>query len=465
MLEFTPMTMGDIPRLRPYYETCAYRLCEYSAGTKLMWRDYLHPAYALAAGCLVIRNEIAGATQFDFPIPGPDGDVETALRMIEYDCTEKGIRPVISVVPEEKAQLLALRYPCVSITNERAWKDYLYHADDLAQFAGRRYSGQRNHINKFKKEYPGAAFIRLSEKDDALMARFWADYEAEFHKESEMAAWELGQAQELFTHLGSGAFRAGGILYEGRLLAVSLAEKCGQTLVCHIEKALYSYTGVYPMMVQSFAAACGSDCTWINREDDGRDSGLRTSKLQYLPAELGSKMHFAVGCELDAISEIPALETERLTLTALGEGDRDAYNALCLDDQRNRWWGYDYRKDLQGELTADYFLAVAQADFARRLAVNFAVRLDGQLIGEAVLYNGDWRGTMELGCRIAPAYAGHGYGREAFTAAAEWALYRLGLARVMAKCFRENEASYQMLSSCMRQAGEDETYFYFEKLV
>ena len=75
------------------------------------------------------------------------------------------------------------------------------------------------------------------------------------------------------------------------------------------------------------------------------------------------------------------------------------------------------------------------------------------------------KGGWELGCRIDPAYAGHGYGAEAFAAAADWALFRLSLARVKAKCYKENAASYKMLSACMRPAGEDETFFYFEKTV
>ena len=116
-------------------------------------------------------------------------------------------------------------------------------------------------------------------------------------------------------------------------------------------------------------------------------------------------------------------------------------------------------------MTEEYFLDVTREDFSRRQAVNFALRLDGQCIGEAVLYNCDWRGGMELGCRVAPAYAGHGYGTETFAAVAEWALYRLGLAKVVAKCYRENEASFRMLSSCMRKVGEDETFFFFEKTV
>ena len=54
---------------------------------------------------------------------------------------------------------------------------------------------------------------------------------------------------------------------------------------------------------------------------------------------------------------------------------------------------------------------------------------------------------------------------EAFAAVAEWGLYQVQLTRIVAKCFKENGASYKMLSSCMRKNGEDDTFFYFEKLV
>ena len=367
-------------------------------------------------------------------------------------------------IPE--AAQLVLRYPRVRVVSERPWKDYLYRTEELAQFAGRRYSGQRNHINKFRRDYPDAAFVALTDPEDPRLAAFWRDYEAEFHKSGPLAKQELVLAQEMFSLLGTGWFCAGGMLAEGRLVAVSLAEKCGGTLVNHIEKALYSHAGAYPAIVQAFAAHFGADCQWINREDDARDKGLRTSKLQYLPAELGGKVRLEVGTELDALRRVPTLKTERLTLTALRPGDRAAYNALCLDDDRNRWWGYDYRTGLGDEpLTEDYFLDAAKADFAARRAVNFAVRLKGKLIGEVVLYRPDFRGGFEQGCRIAPDRAGHGYGTEAFAAAADWALYHLGLNRVVAKCFRENEASRRMLASCMRPSGEDETYFYFEKMV
>ena len=362
--------------------------------------------------------------------------------------------------------LLALRYPRFRVINERPWKDYLYRTEELAAFAGRRYSGQRNHINKFRRDFPDAEFTPLTDPQDPRLAAFWRDYEAEFHKTGPLAVQELALAQEMFSRIGTGWFCAGGMMAEGRLVAVCLAEKCGGTLVNHIEKALYSHAGAYPALVQAFADHYGGDCQWCNREDDARDKGLRTSKLQYLPEALAGKVRMEVGTELDALKAVPTLKTERLTLTPLRKADIPAYSALCLDDERNRWWGYDYRTDLGDKpLTDTYFYDDARADFAARRALNFAVRLKGKLIGEVVLYRPDFRGGFEQGCRIAPEYAGHGYGTEAFAAAADWALYHLGLARVVAKCFKENEPSRRMLASCMRPSGEDETYFHFEKTV
>ena len=214
------------------------------------------------------------------------------------------------------------------------------------------------------------------------------------------------------------------------------------------------------------ADAFGEGCRWINREDDAGDRGLRTSKLQYGPAKLAPKYRFEIQNELmHHVRDIPVLETERLTLSAITQEDLAAYNALVLDGDRNRWWGYDDVGGLGGPVKETSFLDVARQDFQARRAVNFAVRLDGQMIGEAVLYRFDFRGGAELGCRIDAAHAGHGYGTEAFAAVADWALYKVNLNRVVAKCYKENAASYKMLSSCMRKNGQDETFFYFEKLV
>ena len=383
MQEFKPVTKQDAPRLRRYYQNCDYGLCEYSVGTKLMWKAALHPAWAEIAGCLVVRNEIDGQVVFDYPVPGPEGDEDAALEAIENDCLERGIPPVISVVPECRAAKLLSRYPYVRVSDVRTWRDYVYYREDLQFFAGRRYSGQRNHINKFRSKWPDAEFRPLTAADAPAIERFWQDYEAEFPKENNAKAKnELDLAKKMLKMTGRPCFLTGGMFDGEKLIALSLAEKCGDTLIIHIEKALYSYTGVYPTLVQAFADAFGDGCQWINREDDAADRGLRTSKLQYGPAKLAPKYRFDPQNELlNHVETIPELKTARLTLSALTEADIPAYNALVLDQDRNRWWGYDDVGGLGGPVEERSFFDVARRDFENRQAVNFAVRLDGKLIG------------------------------------------------------------------------------------
>ena len=75
--------------LRRYYENCNYGLCEYSAGTKLMWGEHLLPAFTEAAGCLIVRNEAEKKVVFDYPVPGPEGDEDAALSAIEDWCMRR----------------------------------------------------------------------------------------------------------------------------------------------------------------------------------------------------------------------------------------------------------------------------------------------------------------------------------------------------------------------------------------
>lgn len=467
MLEFTPILLKDASRLYKYYKHCTYRLCEYSAGVKLMWRHYYHSEYAECHGCLVVLTHGEdGTIAFNLPVPLPGkGDIDKALDEIDEWCISKGILPVFSPVPAEERDRLLRRYPYTAIDNVRLWQDYLYNAEDLSTFAGRRYSGQRNHINKFRKLYGDARFIPLTPEDKPRVEAFWDEFHETFNKDTILAKKEVCYAQKIMRQIGKRWIKAGAIELDGRLIALSMGEICGDTLVCHIEKALPQYEGVYPAMVQAFAAHFSGGLRFINREDDAGERGLRTSKLQYLPCAMGEKMRIATRNELSFLDAIPSFRSERLTFDAIGEADKEAYNRLCLDDARNRWWGYDYRQDLFEKLTEDYFLNVTKRDFAAKLAVNFAIRLDGKLIGETVVYRFNARGEAELGCRILPEYAGSGYGAEAFRATAEWTLYSLGLKRLLAKCYHENEASWRMLSACMRPCGEDELFYFFEKTV
>ena len=104
--------------------------------------------------------------------------------------------------------------------NDRLWQDYLYRAEDFITFAGRRYSGQRNHINKFRKLYPDARFRPLTPEDAEGVEAFWEEFHQIFNKDNALAKKELCAARKLMRQVGKPWVKAGAIELEGKFLAI-----------------------------------------------------------------------------------------------------------------------------------------------------------------------------------------------------------------------------------------------------
>lgn len=465
MLTFTPINEKSAEDVRRYYALCPYRLSDYSLGLKLMWSYMLSSEYTVSHGCFIVRSKVRGRYAFDFPFPVEENaNIDGAFSEMAAFCSENFLPFEFSAVPRELIHEILERYPNVETRTFRNYNDYLYAASDFMAFSGKRYAGQRNHVKKFHTNYPDAVFRELTGRDAALIHAFRERYTEEFHKNSHGAKNELERAWNMLRYVGSPMFRCGGFIRGGELISFCLAEKCGETLVDHIEKALPEYEGIYPAMVQEFARVFAGDVKYINREDDSGDRGLRTSKMQYQPIEILEKYYVKVKNELYHVEKIPVLETERLTLDAITESDIPAYNRLCLDDARNRYWGYDYRRDCENP-DEEYFYLDQKKDFGSSTAMNFAVRLAGTFIGELILYNFDFRGGAEAGIRLLPEYEGHGYATEAYAAACDYALYGIGMYEIRGKCYHENLPSKKMLAAVMRKTSEDNTYCYFKKTV
>ncbi len=456
-----------IDRLADYYAGCSYDVCEYSLGIKLMWRKAYNYRFCEVGGCLLCREEAEGISYFDYPVPLPGGDVEAALSALENDCMETDTPLRFTTAPVQALGLLSARYDGVEITKMSIWRDYLYSAREIESLAGKKFSGQRNHLRHFEKACPGAVFREMTHADHDALLRFVERFDAAFGKKGENALEEREAAFAILLSRYADRFRIGCMEYRGEIIGVCLSEKCGDTLVIHIEKALAKeHPGVYPALFHENVKHFGGDCARINREDDAGDHGLRTSKLQYQPIGFGEKYEVVVRSLLHRLYDLPMVATERLTLSGLTERDIPAYAALCRDDERNRYWGYDYRADLSERAADREFYEMTVADNAAHRSLALAVRLEGELIGEAILYRPDLKGTLELGVRILPAFAGQGYGGEAFAAMAELALYTLDARGVRARCFKENIASRKMLENGgMRKLWEDEKMLYFLRTV
>ena len=259
MLEFSPINAKNTDTVRRAYRYCDYRISDYSLGMKLMWKTYLHPEVAFTNGCLVVKNHFRGAVRFDFPVPYEEGsDISGALREIERYCMENYIPLIFNSVPSSHLGELVSLYRNVRTESSVFDDEYVYYSEDLSQFRGKHYSGQRNHINKFQSSCPGAVWKIMTPEDRPRIKRFFERFSYSSPKKGREASSELKRAEALLMKKNLNWACVGYMEYDGEIIAVSLGEMCGDTMMIHIEKALHEYEGVYPATVQDAALETSS---------------------------------------------------------------------------------------------------------------------------------------------------------------------------------------------------------------
>lgn len=454
MLDFRKIDKKDISALRPYYRSAA-RICSKAIGVSYMWADYFDTEIAFYDGGVIIKEDFFGEDVF---MPPQGEDRLEALRLIEEYEREKGGEITFSSVDDDDLALLSSRYPAIEIKSHRDYADYLYLASDLAEYKGKKYHGQKNHRNRFMKEYPSYEFLPFTKEDLPEIYAFLEEHKALAPRSKEEEI-EYDACRRLLGAMDELSLLTAMIRVDKKIVAISVGEVLNDTLIVHVEKALAAYSGAYPTMCSLFAAHYGKDLTYINREDDAGDMGLRTSKTQYHPIELLEK-RMAV-CHLSQRVDLPVIFTERLIIDRFASTDMEAYAALATDEERNRYWGYDYKVDL-GEDRADaaHFDRVLTEDEGRGIAYSRKITdREGRFVGEAVLYNFRLDGSAELGLRITADCAGRGYGREAYRALADEAIKIFP--RLHARCYKENAPSRAMILSAGFQERRENSEMYF----
>ena len=289
-MEFKKVTLGEIDVLRTRLQFAESNICDFSVGGIVMWRDFFCTEYAIVNDTLLFKYLVTAAGQkrymFSYPV-GPDA--AGALSAVAEYCDVEEIPLSFCTITDEELEVLSRRYPRLDAVPERDWFDYLYLSDDLMNLAGRRYAGQRNHINKFVRSYPDWSFDDITQAGIPEIIAFLNEYYETETLGDAIVAEEKSKTFELFENYAAYGLM-GAVLRAGKkIAAVSVGEVVGETLFVHIEKAKKSYSGVYAMITNQFAKRFGGGVKYINREEDVGDEGLRTAKLAYHPYKLLSK--------------------------------------------------------------------------------------------------------------------------------------------------------------------------------
>ncbi|MBQ3115902.1 MAG: GNAT family N-acetyltransferase [Clostridia bacterium] len=165
----------------------------------------------------------------------------------------------------------------------------------------------------------------------------------------------------------------------------------------------------------------------------------------------------------DKITPPIKIKTPRLIIDDITEKDKQAYFDLYTDEQLNRWWGYDYREDLgENAPTPEYFYCFMQSLKEKKEEYSFAIRHDGKMIGELVLYNFNEDQSAEMGFRLSKDYQGQGFAYEGANALKDYAFNQLKVKALKTKCFKQNIPSKRLIEKLgFSKFEESDTHFYF----
>jgi hypothetical protein len=168
----------------------------------------------------------------------------------------------------------------LEIAEDRDNFDYLYLRADLAELSGKKYHKKRNLVNQFLNLYSCEEKPFAPELIPQAM-EILEGWRKDKGEEGDYTATR--EALELFGSLNM----KGSVYYiGGKPAAWCLGEAIarGRIFTIHFEKARDEYKGIYQFVNQAFAASLPEYFTYINREQDLGDEGLRQAKMTYRPS-------------------------------------------------------------------------------------------------------------------------------------------------------------------------------------
>ena len=296
-IEFHEITLDDKTWMDARFQEDDRNACEYTFANNFVWRKVYHVEVAEKYGCAVIRFEEEGVVMYSYPIGA--GDRRKVIDELRAICEEEKRPLIMSPLSEADREQMLTWYPeQFLIQGDRNDYDYIYSREKLATLAGKKMHGKRNHIARFQDE-DDWCYEELNDsniEECRNMTYTWIKMRAE--KWNEEMELEMSVLHEAFDHRKELGLVGGIIRKAGQIVAFSIGEPLNSdTYVVHFEKAFPDMQGAYPMINQQFVLHACENYTYVNREEDTGDPGLRKAKMSYYP-EILLKKYVAVSSDV-----------------------------------------------------------------------------------------------------------------------------------------------------------------------
>lgn len=288
-IKFHEITLADKSWMDEKFAEDDRNACEYTFANNFIWRKVYQVEVAKVCGYLVIRFRENGECCYSYPVGA--GDKRAAIEALLFQCKENGKKLQMSPLDgQDRAQLLEWFPGQFLIEGDRDDFDYIYSQEKLSTLAGKKLHGKRNHIARFKDggDWSYEPMTAENLEECRTMTYTWIKMRSE--KWNEEMEEEVMVLHEAFDHMEELGLVGGVLRKAGEIVAFTMGEPLNsETFVVHFEKAYPDMQGAYPMINQQFVQNACQNYTYVNREEDTGDLGLRKAKLSYYPEILLTK--------------------------------------------------------------------------------------------------------------------------------------------------------------------------------
>ncbi len=322
-LEFHPIDVKDREWMNERFREEQPEACEYSFVNNFIWRNTYEVEVAQAYGCGVIRYRDHKGWRFSYPFG--KGDKRAAIEALKAYGREwlgEAYRLDLYPITDRHREELLTWFPGAYVIDaDRDDFDYIYRTEDLASLKGKKYHGKRNHIARFMDDgdwsYEPLTADNL--KECRGLEKEWVALREE--KWEEGVDEETRALREAFAHYEEFGLKGGLIRKAGRVVAFTIGEPLNdRMMVVHFEKAYPDLQGAYPMINQQFVLHECQGYTYVNREEDVGDPGLRKAKLSYYP-EILLRKYNAVESDVVYANERDVDSIKRIWQTCFGDSE------------------------------------------------------------------------------------------------------------------------------------------------
>jgi GNAT superfamily N-acetyltransferase len=340
--------------------------CDFSIANIIGWRFLYNSQYAIIDDYLVFRFYADRHLAYMSPIARPKKQADGTFKVEPCDeCS-------VEVIRKLREDAIAMGHPFLmlgvcahmkEIINEtipdvfdiklnRDYCDYIYLREKLISLSGKHLQSKRNHINKFKTLYPNYEYKPLTidlVPECIRLEETWREQSEEEEDDKERSkklSEELRSMTRIFNRWDELGMTGGTIFVDNKMVAFTFGNPINNSTfdVC-VEKADTTYEGSFTIINQEFVKHLPEQYTYINREEDLGDEGLRRAKLSYKPEFLLEKYSMMEKHPLSDFEDSTKIlrETKELWKTVFHDDDKfielyfkkvykPEYNVTCQID-------------------------------------------------------------------------------------------------------------------------------------